>query len=251
MALQIDSGSAHAGRSWTRTHNVGGVEMEPRAQWKEFKRLQSETKKLGTELTRRYSPKELLANPPTAEEVSLEQLMASQTHMGHNRSQWNPANSRYIYGVRENTHIISLETTLAHLRRAARVVEEVTYRGGIVLFVGTRPGQMEVVTSAAQRAGGCHVFTKWAPGSITNRDIMLRGHESEVVDEADRPLDGFYHFNINAEPLMPDLVVCLNPLENYTLLYECGLKTIPTIGIIDTDADPTWVTYTIPANDDR
>jgi len=51
-------------------------------------------------------------------------------------------------------------------------------------------------------------------------------------------------------PVRPDLVVCLNPLENYTLLHECGLWGIPTIGVIDTDADPTWVTYSIPANDD-
>ncbi|KAF4126018.1 small subunit ribosomal protein S2 [Geosmithia morbida] len=250
LSLGIDSGNAHQGRSWTRAHNVGGVEMTPREQWKEFQRVQRTTKKLGSELTRRYSPTELLANPPAAEEVSLELLMASQTHMGHNKAQWNPANSRYIYGVREDTHVIALETTLAHLRRAARVVEDVAYRGGIILFVGTRNGQMEVVTSAAERAGAYHVFTKWAPGSITNRDVMLQGHATKVVDENDKTVDGFDLYNVTSQPLMPDLVVCLNPLENYTLLYECGLKTIPTIGIIDTDADPTWVTYTIPANDD-
>jgi small subunit ribosomal protein S2 len=45
--------------------------------------------------------------------------------------------------------------------------------------------------------------------------------------------------------------VCLNPLESYTMLHECGLNDIPTVGVIDTDADPTWVTYPIPANDDR
>ena len=50
--------------------------------------------------------------------------------------------------------------------------------------------------------------------------------------------------------LKPDLVVVLNPMENWVLLHECGLHSIPTIGIIDTNADPTWVTYPIPANDD-
>jgi small subunit ribosomal protein S2 len=50
--------------------------------------------------------------------------------------------------------------------------------------------------------------------------------------------------------LKPDLVICLNPLENEPLLHECGLNNVPTIGIIDTDADPTRVTYPIPANDD-
>ena len=48
----------------------------------------------------------------------------------------------------------------------------------------------------------------------------------------------------------PDLVVCLNPLENYVMLHECSQENIPTVGVVDTDCDPTWVTYPIPANDD-
>jgi len=238
----------HQGRSWTREHQVGTETLNPEEQWQKFQRQQTETRKIGTHVEKRYSPTELLQNPPHAEDVTLELLMASQTHMGHHKSVWNPANARYIFGVREQTHIISLETTAAHLRRAARVVEETAYNGGLILFVGTRRGQMEIVAKAAELSKGCHVFTKWAPGTITNAEVMLRGHKLQMLDQNDKQLGGFQLFN--DKPLMPDLVVCLNPLENWPLLYECGLKTIPTIGIIDTDADPTWVTYTIPANDD-
>ncbi|SPO04307.1 related to MRP4 - mitochondrial ribosomal protein, small subunit [Cephalotrichum gorgonifer] len=214
------------------------------------KKLKAATKAVGSDVDVRYSPGLLLKDPPKPNEVTLEGLMAAQTHMGHHASLWNPANSRYIYGVRQGIHIISLETTAAHLRRAASVVEEVTYRGGLVLFVGTRKGQMDIVTSAAKAAKACHLFTKWTPGSITNRDIILRDRPIKIVDELDRPLAGFDRHVNESRPLVPDLVVCLNPLENYTMLYECGLQGIPTIGVIDTDADPSWVTYTIPANDD-
>jgi len=71
-----------------------------------------------------------------------------------------------------------------------------------------------------------------------------------VVDEFDREAAGFNDQLVEKSVLKPDLVVCLNPLENYVMLHECGLAGIPTIGIIDTDANPTWVTYPIPANDD-
>lgn len=71
-----------------------------------------------------------------------------------------------------------------------------------------------------------------------------------VVDEFDRAMPGFSSQLVEKSVLKPDLVVCLNPLENYVMLHECGLAGIPTIGIIDTDANPTWVTYPIPANDD-
>ncbi|PTB55480.1 hypothetical protein M431DRAFT_82244 [Trichoderma harzianum CBS 226.95] len=219
-------------------------------EYAEFQRIQKNTRSLGSKLEKRYVPTEIISNPPRPEDVTLELLMASQTHMGHNTSLWNPANSRYIYGVRQGIHIISLETTAAHLRRAARVVEEVAYRGGVILFVGTRKGQMEIVTKASELAGAYHLFTKWIPGSITNRDVILRTQGMKVVDHLDKELDGFDMFKGTARPILPDLVVCLNPLENYTLLYECGLKNIPTIGVIDTNTDPSWVTYTIPANDD-
>lgn len=217
--------------------------------YEKFTHIQKQTLKLGSDVKIRYLPDEVLKNPP--HDATLEDLMAAQAHMGHNTSVWNPANARYIYGVRAGIHIISLEVTASHLRRAARVVEEVAYHGGLILFVGNRPGHMPIVVRAAELAQSCHLFQKWTPGTITNREVLLDKAPIQIVDERDRPLPDFEEHLMDRMPLVPDLVVCLNPVENYTMLYECGLTNIPTIGIIDTDADPTWVTYQIPANDDR
>ena len=159
-------------------------------------------------------------------------------------------NSRYIFGIRQGIHIISLDQTAAHLRRACRVVSGIAERGGLILFVGTRPGQDRCVVKAAQMAGGCHLFERWTPGSITNGHQILGQCRTKVVDELDRDIEGFDEELRERQVLRPDLVVCLNPLENWVMLHECGLNTIPTIGVIDTDANPTWVTYPIPANDD-
>lgn len=252
LSLGTNSGHTHQGQSWTKSYKVNETtELTPLQQWKEFNRIQGHTRALGSKLEGRYQATQMVSNPPGPEDVTLELLMASQTHMGHNTSLWNPANSRYIFGVREGIHIISLESTAAHLRRAARVVEDVAFRGGLILIVGTRKGHMEIVTKSAALAGACHVFNRWTPGAITNRDVILRTAGTKVVDQVDKDLGDFEVYSSSARPLMPDLVICLNPKENYTLLYECGLKSIPTIGVIDTDANPTWVTYTIPANDDR
>jgi len=198
-----------------------------------------------------YEPHQLLVDPPRPEDVTLELLMSSQSHLGHSTSLWNPMNQRYIFGIRDGIHIISLETTAAHLRRAAKVVEGVAYHGGLILFVGTRPGQGPCIVKAAELAKGCHLFERWIPGSITNGDTILASCQKKAVDKDDNDLEGFDNKVEDWSALKPDLVVVLNPLENYILLHECGLHNIPTIGIIDTDADPTWVTYPIPANDDR
>lgn len=159
-------------------------------------------------------------------------------------------NSRYIFGIRQGIHIISLDVTAAHLRRACRVVSGVAERGGLILFVGTRPGQDRCVVKAAQLAQGCHLFERWTPGSITNGHQILGNCRTKVVDECDREIPGHDEELADLPVLKPDLVVCLNPLENWVMLHECGLNSIPTIGIVDTDANPTWVTYPIPANDD-
>ena len=81
--------------------------------------------------------------------------------------------------------------------------------------------------------------------------MLMRGQMMQVVNERDEPQSGWHQHMANFRPAIPDLVLCLNPIENYTLLYECGYSNIPTIGVIDTNADPRWVTYQIPCNDDR
>ncbi|KAH9993276.1 37S ribosomal protein MRP4 [Xylariaceae sp. FL0662B] len=212
--------------------------------------LKQKIGKIGSKVKKTYTPGGVFVNPPGPKDVTLELLMASQLHMGHHTSLWNPANARYIYGIRQGIHIISLEETAAHLRRAARVVEGVAYRGGLILFAGTRPGHMQIVTQAATLARACHLFTRWIPGSITNSDVILAGLAMQMLDENDEPVEGMDRHLDDRRPLVPDLVVCLNPLENFVLLHECALANVPTIAVIDTNVEPSWATYAIPANDD-
>ncbi|KAJ5774482.1 Ribosomal protein S2 bacteria/mitochondria/plastid [Penicillium paradoxum] len=210
----------------------------------------SKFNKLGTTVKALYDPENVIRNPPKPSQVSLEMLLAAGTHLGHSTSRWNPQNSRYIFGIREGVHVISLDVTAAHLRRAAKVVEEVAARGGLILFAGTRKGQKRAVVKAASLAKGYHIFERWIPGSLTNGEQILGHCETKVVNALDEELPNFKADLADRPSLKPDLVVCLNPLENVVLLHECGLNNVPTIGVIDTDADPTRVTYPIPSNDD-
>lgn len=197
-----------------------------------------------------YLPDTHLRRPLPASSITLPKLLASQTHLGHATSLWHPGNSSYIFGIRDGIHIISLETTLAYLRRACRVVTEVAQQGGLILFVGTREGFRETVVKAAKLSGGYHIFDRWTPGSLTNGQQILGKCRLRVVDGIDREIEKFSDRLEDYPVARPDLVVCLNPLENEVCLHECGLYNIPTIGIIDTDANSSWVTYPIPANDD-
>ena len=223
--------------------------------WEFYHHQRSILSKVGSSQAPFYKPHTLISNPPRPQDITLELLLASQCHIGHATSLWHPSNARYIFGIRQQgpgdrIHVISLDVTASHLRRACKIVRGVAARGGLILFAGTREGQARIVVRAAELSKGYHLFTRWAPGSITNRQQILGNCQKIVVDENDNPVPGFADQLPDTSALKPDLVVCLNPTEQYVLLQECSQHNIPTIGIIDTDANPNWVTYPIPANDD-
>jgi small subunit ribosomal protein S2 len=91
------------------------------AQYHTLKQQQQQTTGVGAEISPHYQPHTLLTHPPSPADVTLELLLASEAHQGHATSLWNPANARYIHGIRQGIHVISLEQTAAHLRRAAKV----------------------------------------------------------------------------------------------------------------------------------
>lgn len=120
----------------------------------------------------------------------------------------------------------------------------------MIVFVGTRRGQKDAIVRAAELAKGYHVFERWVPGSLTNSSHILAHCEKRVVNAFDEELPQFAKHLRERRPLRPDLVVCLNTVENSALLNECASNTVPTIGLVDTDANPASVTYQIPGNDD-
>ncbi|KAJ6260405.1 37S ribosomal protein MRP4 [Drechslerella dactyloides] len=250
------------------------------------KAARAEESKLGANIEPHYKPHELITNPPSPRDITLELLLASGAHLGHATALWNPGNQRYIFGIRQGIHLISLDVIAAHLRRAAKIVHGVSRSGGLIIFVGTRDGQERAIVEAARRTRGYYITERWIPGTITNKDQLLAGQKLRVLDAFDREVkltakqklalqermareaESRLSAGVKADPSQfqtgdtlqvpagmaaarPDLVVCMNPLENRTMLQECAQYRIPTIGIIDTDVDPTCVTYPIPANDDR
>ncbi|KAG6831304.1 hypothetical protein H0H92_011511 [Tricholoma furcatifolium] len=179
-----------------------------------------------------YRPRDALHKP--AAQATISALLASGAHFGHAASRMNPNFVPYAYGTRSGITIIDLDQTLPMLRRAANLIRAVTSAGGQIVFIGTRPDLRPIVQKAASRLGsqGFHVGDRWLPGTLTNK-IPLFG--LNVVKET---------------KVVPDLVVLLNPLANMNAIRECAIEHVPTIAIVDSNADPRIVMYPIPANDE-
>lgn len=204
----------------------------------------------GAVVTDAYRPHEDVFAPASIKDTSVATLLAAGAHLGHITSRVRANCLPFIYGERDGIHIIDLDQTLTFLRRAAAVVEGVAQQGGIILFVGTRDGQERSVEVSANRAGGYYVHTRWAPGTLTNATNMSNTWERLEVDMGDRPTSRTLGTHLKSTIVKPDLVVVLNPVENRPMLNECLTARVPTIGLVDTDSEPSLLTYPIPANDD-
>ncbi|GJJ11922.1 hypothetical protein Clacol_006160 [Clathrus columnatus] len=198
--------------------------------------IKSQFGHLGSSQTRdnTFQPHHTLHRPPSSSSLTLSSLMSAGAHFGHSTSLLNPAFTPYVYGTRAGITIINLDTTLPLLRRAAALIRAVALQDGTIIFVGTRPELKPIVKKASERVGenSYYVGERWLPGTLTNR-VQIFSPTTAMTTK-----------------IIPDLVVFLNPITNLTAIRECAVQHVPTIGIIDSNADPRIVMYPIPANDE-
>lgn len=202
-------------------------------------------------------------------DFTLRQLLEAGVHFGHHTRRWNPRMEPFIFGVRNQVHIIDLQQTVPLLDRALRAVRDVTAAGGRVLFVGTKRAAAEHVAEAAKKCGQYYVNHRWLGGMLTNwktitgsikrlRQIeeMLGGDvqgltKKEVLDitrdqeKLERALGG-----IKDMGGLPDILFIIDTNKEKLAVEEATKLGIPVIAVLDSNSDPEGVTYPIPGNDD-
>ena len=69
---------------------------------------------------------------------TMRQLLEAGVHFGHTTRRWNPKMKPFIFGSRNNVHILDLEQTVPLLYRGLQAMRDIVANGGRVLFVGTK-----------------------------------------------------------------------------------------------------------------
>ena len=202
-------------------------------------------------------------------EFTLRQLLEAGVHFGHHTRRWNPRMGPFLYGVRNQVHIIDLQQTVPMLDRALHAVRDVTAAGGRVLFVGTKRAAAEYVAEAAKRCGQYYVNHRWLGGTLTNwktitgsikrlRQIeeLLAGNvegltKKEVLDitrdqdKLERALGG-----IKEMGGLPDILFIIDTNKEKLAVEEANKLHIPVVAILDSNSDPDGIAFPIPGNDD-
>lgn len=202
--------------------------------------------------------------------VTVQELLESGIHLGHRTSCWNPKMRPYIYGRRNNVHILNIRETLKGLITARRFLEQVAARGGEFLFVGTKRQAKDLVQAEAGRACAHYVHERWIGGMLTNhftiRTRLERLSELERMD-ADGSLGAFskkMQASLHREKVkigrslhgvrrmqrLPDAVIVIDARRERTAVLEANRVRVPVLCLLDSDCDPDLVDIVIPGNDD-
>lgn len=202
--------------------------------------------------------------------VSMRALLEAGAHFGHQTRYWNPKMNNYIFGARNNIHIINLEQTVPALNEAAEFVRKTVARSNKVLFVGTKRSAGKVIKEQAERSGMPYVDKRWLGGMLTNYKTIrqsirrLRDLESQASDgtfekltkkealtrkrdleKLERSLGG-----IKEMGGLPDVLFVVDVDHERIAITEANKLGIPVVGIVDTNSDPSGVDHVIPGNDD-
>lgn len=215
--------------------------------------------------TNQSKPQDSLLN------VSITQLFDSGVHFGHKKSRWNPKMSNYIYGVKNNIHIIDLRKTMVLFNIALKTLYKVASKNGRILFVGTKSQAMDLVQEYAEKCGQYYVNHRWLGGILTNwytvlnsikklegliellkDETQLIAYTKKEILSMTRKKDKMMSFigGIRTMGGKPDLLVALDINKESIAVKEAQKLNIPIIGIVDTNCNPDNIDYPIPGNDD-
>ncbi|MDR3467069.1 MAG: 30S ribosomal protein S2 [Xanthobacteraceae bacterium] len=203
-------------------------------------------------------------------DFSMRQLLEAGVHFGHQSHRWNPKMAEFIFGARNNIHIIDLAQTVPLLHRALQAVSDTVARGGRILFVGTKRQAQDGVADAAKRSAQYFVNSRWLGGTLTNwktisgsikrlrqLDEILSSTEGQQYtkkerldlqrerDKLDRSLGG-----IKDMGGLPDLIFVIDTNKENIAIQEAQRLNIPVAAVVDTNCDPKGITYVVPGNDD-
>jgi small subunit ribosomal protein S2 len=203
-------------------------------------------------------------------EFSMRQLLEAGAHFGHRTQRWNPKMAPYIYGSRNDIHIIDLTQTVPLLHQALVALREVASGGGRILFVGTKRQASEPVAAAAKRCAQYYVNHRWLGGTLTNWQTIsnsikrMRGIEETLNsaqssglkkkellgllrerDKLDRALGG-----IKEMGGLPNMLFVIDTNKEQIAVSEARKLGIPVTAIVDSNSDPDGIAYPVPGNDD-
>ncbi len=198
------------------------------------------------------------------------ELLDAGCHFGHLRKKWNPKMTPYIFMEHKGIHIIDLNRTAELLERAALAMKAMAKSGKKIMFVATKKQAREIVQKAAESVGMPFVTERWLGGMMTNFQTIrksvkkMQNIERMLGDSTLTSITKKERLTLSREHAkmdkhfggiaslnrLPSAVFIVDIHHEHLALAEAKKLGVKTLGMVDTNSDPTLVDYAIPSNDD-
>lgn len=198
----------------------------------------------------------------------LQEFLKSGVQFGHEVKRWNPKMKDYIFGSKNNIHIIDLTKTVDRLEDALVFLNNAS-RLGPVLFVGTKRQASDIIREEAIRAGGYFISHRWAGGLLTNFQMISKSLKKlqKIEEDFEQGIEGKTKYEVSRIKVewsklnrlyqgvkgmtrIPTALVVVDPRYEVGAVMEARKMGIPVVAITDTNCNPDLVDYIVPANDD-
>ncbi len=202
--------------------------------------------------------------------IDTEEMAQAGLHFGHRTSRVHPKIKPYLFGTRNNIHIIDLEKTAEKLKEALKFIQEIIAENKILLMVGTKIQTKDLVKEMAESLNLPYVNERWLGGTFTNfenikkrieyfKDLERKKAAGELekytkkerakIDQELKDL-GKKIGGIKAMEKLPDAILALDMKKDFLAVKEAREKGVKVIGVAHTNVDPNLADFPIPANDD-
>jgi small subunit ribosomal protein S2 len=199
---------------------------------------------------------------------NMRQLLEAGVHFGHQSHRWNPKMAPFIYGARNNIHIIDLTQTTPMLHQALVKISDTVANGGRVLFVATKRQASDSIADSAKRSAQYFINHRWFGGTLTNWKTIsqsirrLRQLDDILADPQGRTKKEVLNLTRERDKLnqalggikdmggTPDLLFVIDTNKESIAIQEARKLGIPIVAIVDTNCDPDGIDFPIPGNDD-
>ncbi len=201
--------------------------------------------------------------------VDFKDLLKAGVHFGHKISFGNPKMKPYLWGAKNRVHLIDISKTAFLLEHAGKKLEELASKGGSILWVGTKKPAQKIILQASTSLKMPYVINRWIGGTLSNfgqikkaitrllhlQDILKKSTSyytkkemvmlQKQVDRLERNIGGIVDLDFP-----PAAIVVVDAKRENSAIKEAAIMGVPIFSLVDSNTDPSLVTYVIPGNDD-
>ncbi|MFA6296073.1 MAG: 30S ribosomal protein S2 [Patescibacteria group bacterium] len=202
---------------------------------------------------------------------TIQELLKAGAHFGHKAAKWNPKMKQYVFAKKEGIYIINLSKTKEMLEKALEYVAEIAKKGGKIVFICTKRQGKDIVKKAAISCNMPYVTTRWLGGTLTNfktihnliqklRTLERKKETGEMEKnytkyEKQLMLEDIEKLNNKIGGLknldkLPEALFLIDVMDNKSAVKEARVVNLPTVALVDANANPEIINYPVPCNDD-